>query len=354
MPIRKYRVDTDKGSFMVEVEEGAPQSGFAHKLDPSIKQSGDDSPVGESPSFLDNLINNPMLKGAARPQTLGDVLSLILPAASPAIPGAEFASRSWQALKGAAQDTKGITQVPSLPFRAIGKFNSALPSQMERAAAGSPNARLLTSSGPAPNPIDYDAMRAPSYRQPQPGESLPGLPRGGVTPAPSAPTPVTPPGESIPGFPRLTIKPPPEPGPVPSSLGGGAPVPPPPTVNVSGSSALPETAPAQAAGIRPPQRPINEVVPPSRSSAGGIGSDGLTDADRSAAGIKPAMRITKAPDATAERILQARGARRQSYVNEAEQESVRQSSLARDPVATDGPIPEETLNALLDLMRGGQ
>lgn len=240
-------------------------------------------------SILKSTVGNPMLQGAANPKTTGDFLSLALPSGVPNLPVGEFADRSWQAVKSAAQDTTGISKLPTLPFRAIGKFNNELPSTLV------------------------------------PGKSLPGYPKYSETP------------------------PPPSAGPAPSSLGESAPVSP-STVNVSGASATPDSAPPQAAGIRPPQQPINELVPPSRSSAG-AGRDGLTEADRAAAGINPAMTITKVPETTAEMINRARGARRQNYIKSSEEESVRQSSMARDPQEP-ANLSGDQLQELLKLMRG--
>lgn len=331
MPTKKYRVDTDKGSFMVEVDEPAVPSGFSNRLDSTIKQSGDDSPAGESPSFMDNLINNPMLKGASRPESLGDILSLILPTGGGSAIARGFTSRAGQALKGAAQETTGITKLPTLPFRAISKFNQELPSTGMPTIKGFYGGRPRTGygsvgqSGPS-MPADPEVGQTiEALRAPQTPEIYSNRPSGGLGRPPTGPTP--------------------------SGLGESASVPS-PTEQVSGSSALSGAASPQVAGTRAPQSPIGELVKPSRSSAG-AGPDGLTEADRAAAGINPALRITKAPQSTADLINSARGARRQLYVTGAEQESVRQSSMLRDPGGPED-IDPEMLDELLRLMRGEQ
>lgn len=385
-------------------------------------------------SILDSTVGNSALQGAAHPQTLGDILSLALPSGAPNVPAAEMADRSWQAIKAASKETNGVGRLATLPFRAVGKFNEALPSNQaalvnkvigESATANPALPKGITIMPPKPDVID-EMMKTSRPRQgvvvpnppPKPGvmdgivmerPAGKGLPAGNppvVTPPPAdtsyvrgvdarpdvnvvnrptvqprqlgAGTPPTPQeplsprdGELLnqllgPGKPPIITPPPadasfvrgvdatpdiqtPQLGTNPSSLGESAPMPP-PIENVSGGSAPLDTASPQAAGARPPQFPVSDLVQPSKSSAG-AGPDGLTDADRLAAGINPAMRITKVPETTAERVNQARGVRRENYIKGAEEESVRQSSMARDPQEP-ASTTEEQLQAILQLMRG--
>jgi hypothetical protein len=80
------------------------------------------------------ILNNPLLQGAAHPQTLSDVASLMLaPTDMTRSVATAMVPRAWQAIKAAGQETKGATGVVSLPFRAIQKFSDALPTANETA-----------------------------------------------------------------------------------------------------------------------------------------------------------------------------------------------------------------------------
>lgn len=354
-------------------------------------------------SILDSTINNPMLQGAAHPKTLGDVLSLVLPSGAPSIrpnsPSAtgsglaalatEAPERYGQAMKAAGAETKGVGGLATFPFRAIGKYKAGEPITVPGFERYGGKGVTVEPGPPAPAAMPLDrgvgqfVGKGVTVEPGGPAPAAMPLERGvgqftgaGVTTAPGEAAPSAMPLESgVERYGGQSRESSPDTGPTedqltlsqliesmrnpgattppvtPSSLGESPSVPP-PTEQVSGGSAPADTAPPQAAGTRPPQQPINELVKPSKSSAG-AGSDGLTDADRAAAGINPAMRITKAPQGTADLINSARGVRRQNYIKGAEEESVRQSSIARDPQEP-VDMTQEKLQELLKLMRGGQ
>lgn len=151
MPIKKYRVDTDKGSYEIEVEEPESKSTISavSKDEPGTFMGGAMRSINDD---LDRA-GKALFKSAAQPETLGDVMGLLLPtqmeagAAGPVIN--EFGSRSKAALKSAAMQTeKGVGSHVTFPLRAVKNFKSALPSDVEKVSSqfrgGPPPARTPT------------------------------------------------------------------------------------------------------------------------------------------------------------------------------------------------------------------
>lgn len=92
MATKKYRVETDKGVFEVEVEEPNPadphgSAGTTVYDDPALAQK-EKLESGEIPSdfmggfmkhITDSLTRNPAIKGAAQPEGLSDIMNLVIP-----------------------------------------------------------------------------------------------------------------------------------------------------------------------------------------------------------------------------------------------------------------------------------
>lgn len=100
--------------------------------------------------ITDSFSHNPLIQGSAEPQSTSDFLNLLLMTGAPdmAAPAKEFAGRSVAALKAANRETSGWSKL-SLPARAIGKFNDALPS----ADAAASRAMLGGATPVPPDPI---------------------------------------------------------------------------------------------------------------------------------------------------------------------------------------------------------
>lgn len=145
---QKYRVDTDKGSFEVEVETPM-QSSLALMADANA--STRNGPLSDTPpekSFLsravDTMSQNPALKSAAHPQSVGDFLSLLIPsgvaesygAAKRVLSSGIEGARQGSGLKGVLSGfTKGMSKAAeSVDLQELGSknFNARpLSQQME-------------------------------------------------------------------------------------------------------------------------------------------------------------------------------------------------------------------------------
>lgn len=136
MATKKYRVDTDQGSYEVEVEDPTEQPTPISSSEPDTFMGGFTKSLKDQAN--EAFLHNPMIEGAAHPETAGDFASLLIPSELGMGRGGmsvlkEFGSRSAQALGSAASESKGIKGAISFPFRAYDKFKDALPSGNEAA-----------------------------------------------------------------------------------------------------------------------------------------------------------------------------------------------------------------------------
>lgn len=104
MPTQKYKVETDKGAFIVEVE--APEEPYVPTKVPLGPQPGPqtEGQLTNRPTLMMRLIDS--LKGSAHPQSLGDILPLLVPA------GAEAAVSGAKTLASTAKSA--ISESPTL------------------------------------------------------------------------------------------------------------------------------------------------------------------------------------------------------------------------------------------------
>lgn len=121
--IQKYRVDTDKGSFEVEVE--TPEAPFTGSYGLMADAA---SPNKEPDTFAGGFLNkiglsgrNPLLAGAAQPKNVGDFLSLLIPSQVEGVAktAAQYGRAIKQGVSEAPMTAKGLLSVPGRAFDAL-------------------------------------------------------------------------------------------------------------------------------------------------------------------------------------------------------------------------------------------
>lgn len=104
MAIKKYRVDTEKGSFEIEVDEPEPPRAVSPD-EPGTFTGGVLRSLKDQ--FLNATVNNPLTQGAAHPQTKADFLNLLIPDAGGALSAlsGKAAALGSRVIKGLKLDT---------------------------------------------------------------------------------------------------------------------------------------------------------------------------------------------------------------------------------------------------------
>lgn len=115
MPIKKYRVETDKGAYMVEVDEPTPASPIPHASYGDITEDPSQDP-GKSGKLVE--LKN-MMQQTVHPQSLGDLLPMLIPE----IPNVPALFRSIKGMGGAAMEGAAnaptIRSMPRLALKAM-------------------------------------------------------------------------------------------------------------------------------------------------------------------------------------------------------------------------------------------